>query len=140
MIGRVNGIDGIDGVRAGNSVWDSRRGFIPLWADGSHANGLERVPYDGYRAILHADEMVLPSKQADIFRKMVDWEALLVEGGRRSSAPANGEAGNALDQVAALIRELIDLTADGVSANQTELRQLKQHLAHVLARKAALPA
>ena len=33
-----------------------------------HANGLERVPYDGYPAILHRDEMVLPASQADYIR------------------------------------------------------------------------
>jgi len=32
------------------------------------ANGMERVPYDGYPAILHRDEMVLPASQADFIR------------------------------------------------------------------------
>ena len=32
------------------------------------ANGLERVPYDGFPAILHRDEMVLPASQADFLR------------------------------------------------------------------------
>lgn len=32
------------------------------------ANGLERVPYDGYPAVLHRDEMVLPASQADYIR------------------------------------------------------------------------
>lgn len=38
-------------------------------ADGSHASGLTRVPFDGYRAILHRNEAVLTSTQADVWRK-----------------------------------------------------------------------
>lgn len=35
---------------------------------GSHASGLERVPYDGYVAELHRDEMVLTRPQAAAYR------------------------------------------------------------------------
>lgn len=37
-------------------------------ADGSHANGLDRVPRDGYRAILHKDEAVLRASEATVWR------------------------------------------------------------------------
>ena len=37
-------------------------------ADGSHANGLDRVPRDGYRAILHKDEAVLNATNAAVWR------------------------------------------------------------------------
>jgi hypothetical protein len=37
-------------------------------ADGSHANGLDRVPRDGYRAILHKDEAVLRASEAAVWR------------------------------------------------------------------------
>lgn len=37
-------------------------------ADGSHANGLWRVPFDGYRAILHRDEAVLKASEAAVYR------------------------------------------------------------------------
>lgn len=37
-------------------------------ADGSHANGLDRVPRDGYRAILHKDEAVLRASEASVWR------------------------------------------------------------------------
>lgn len=37
-------------------------------SDGSHANGLDRVPYDGYRAILHKNESVLTAREADLWR------------------------------------------------------------------------
>ncbi len=36
--------------------------------DGSHRNGLERVPFDGYIAELHADEQVLTKDEADRYR------------------------------------------------------------------------
>lgn len=37
-------------------------------ADGSHALGLRNVPFDGYRAILHKDEAVIPARDAAILR------------------------------------------------------------------------
>ncbi|SKA81378.1 hypothetical protein SAMN02745130_02196 [Thiothrix eikelboomii] len=37
-------------------------------ADGSHAIGLRNVPFDGYRAILHKDEAVIPARDAAILR------------------------------------------------------------------------
>ena len=36
--------------------------------NGSHADGLDRVPFDGYRAILHKDEMVLRASEAAVYR------------------------------------------------------------------------
>lgn len=36
---------------------------------GSHATGLNRVPFDGYRAILHRDEAVLTASEAETYRK-----------------------------------------------------------------------
>jgi tape measure domain-containing protein len=36
--------------------------------DGSHANGLMSVPFDGYRAELHRGEMVLPANQVDYLK------------------------------------------------------------------------
>jgi tape measure domain-containing protein len=36
--------------------------------DGSHAGGLDRVPYNGYRAVLHRDETVLTKGEADARR------------------------------------------------------------------------
>lgn len=40
------------------------------WADGSHASGLDRVPWDGYTAELHKDEAVLSADEADWWRSM----------------------------------------------------------------------
>lgn len=44
----------------------SRRGTG--FVDGSHAKGLDYVPWDGYIAQLHKGEMVLPKKAADAIR------------------------------------------------------------------------
>ena len=37
-------------------------------ADGSHTNGLGSVPFDGYKAVLHKNEMVLPANIATHIR------------------------------------------------------------------------
>ena len=57
-------------------------------ANGSHANGLDRVPFDGYRAILHRDEAVLTANEAR------DWR----------SRQSNGELAS---MVAAAVRDAV---------------------------------
>lgn len=39
-------------------------------ADGSHATGLNRVPFDNYLGNLHSGEMVLPARTAELYRSM----------------------------------------------------------------------
>lgn len=39
-------------------------------ANGSHANGMGRIPFDGYNSILHKDETVLQAHNADLLRDM----------------------------------------------------------------------
>ena len=47
-----------------------RKWYNPAsWFDGSHKDGLNRVPFDGYKAILHKDETVLNKEQAKTWRK-----------------------------------------------------------------------
>nr|DAS24743.1 MAG TPA: tail tape measure [Caudoviricetes sp.]DAT71566.1 MAG TPA: tail tape measure [Caudoviricetes sp.] len=41
-------------------------------ADGTHFSGLKRVPFDGYRAILHKNEMVLTAVEAQNYRNYID--------------------------------------------------------------------
>ncbi len=41
----------------------------PYSTDGSHATGLNRVPYDGYLARLHAGEAVLNAADAEVWRR-----------------------------------------------------------------------
>ena len=38
--------------------------------DGYHLAGINRVPKDGYRAMLHKDEMVLNKSEAEAYREM----------------------------------------------------------------------
>lgn len=56
----------------GNGVWDNVD--IPVAAVDptrrSHAGGLERVPYDNYRANLHKDEMVLTAAESNALRTL----------------------------------------------------------------------
>lgn len=49
---------------------DVNKGVLNYGAyiDGSHASGLDYVPFDGYVAELHRGEMVLPAPQADLMR------------------------------------------------------------------------
>ena len=59
--------------------------------DGSHAGGLDRVPFDGYLARLHEGEAVLTKSEASLWR-----------AGRmaaRSGGDAPGEAGGSFQQV-----------------------------------------
>lgn len=82
----VNGIkDGISSAWEGltswfNGLWDSLFGNrtanvtvnkrVVGGADGSHASGLNYVPWDGYLAELHRGEMVLTKQQAEAYRDM----------------------------------------------------------------------
>ena len=49
------------------------------WLSGSHAAGLDRVPYDGYLAELHADEAVLNAQEAALWRSVERSGALTLE-------------------------------------------------------------
>lgn len=81
----VSGI--MDGISAAwntlvnwfNNIWDSlfgkrnvnvnvNKGGSAQIVDGSHASGLNYVPFDGYLAQLHRGEMVLTRRQADAMR------------------------------------------------------------------------
>lgn len=70
--------------------------------DGSHANGLDRVPYNGYRAILHKNESVLTAREAD------SWRA---GGGRIDTSRLEG----IMQEVLAGIRDIAGNTGAGHS-------------------------
>ena len=55
---------------------------------GSHANGLDYVPYDGYVAELHRGEAVLTSNEADALRGLRRSGSMLGGGGAVSAGPA----------------------------------------------------
>lgn len=54
---------------SGLETYVNSGGTVIPGADGSHANGLDNVPFDGYRAILHKKEAVLNATNAEVWRK-----------------------------------------------------------------------
>ncbi len=62
------------------------KGFVSF-VNGSHAKGISDVPFDGYRAILHKGETVLPKAEADVLRSMATGDSLLSKA--QGIAPAN---------------------------------------------------
>lgn len=79
------------------------------YINGSHAGGLDSVPFDGYTAKLHKGEMVLPAKQANSVAKSEDVTAI---------APAMKE----------LCEELMNVL-DPMGQDITKLRKLFQQIA-----------
>ncbi|GIO09672.1 hypothetical protein J31TS6_57000 [Brevibacillus reuszeri] len=60
-----------------NPIISSSKQGVDLWkflvsdeSDGSKYSGMNRVPFNGYRSILHRDEMVVPSGPAQTLRKI----------------------------------------------------------------------
>lgn len=98
--------------------------------NGSHFNGLERVPFDGYIAQLHAREMVVPAQQADIFRSM-DFssfgrgvESMVGEIKSMRSELQSARAENA--QLMAMLAKVMQSTSEGTAQ---QLRQAVRDVA-----------
>lgn len=82
--GIINGFSGLIGglVDAAKNVWNRVIGVfggqqnanvsvgVNPAIDGSHANGLANVPFDGYIAELHQGEAVLTASEAEQYRKL----------------------------------------------------------------------
>lgn len=66
------GLEGNAGIGGGDArpwyVRENPSRYTNQVADGSHANGLNYVPFDGYRAILHQGESVLTKQEANAWR------------------------------------------------------------------------
>lgn len=75
--------------------------------DGEHASGLDRVPFNGYHALLHKDEMVLTASQAAVYRR----EKGVFDGGSSRTRKASASA----EPVT------VNLTVNGVSSNPYEI-------------------
>ena len=54
----------LNDLKSGQSITDIQKNFEANRINGSHADGLDRVPFDNYVANLHAGERVLTAKQA----------------------------------------------------------------------------
>ena len=64
------------GLSANVSVNGSAKGAV-AGVNGSHASGLDYVPFDGYIAELHKGEMVIPKQEAQTLRSSEETEYLL---------------------------------------------------------------
>lgn len=60
--------DKVDWIKDKLSVWKKAKDKMS-GSDGSHRTGLQEVPFDGYRAILHKGEMVLTQPEAERYKK-----------------------------------------------------------------------
>jgi hypothetical protein len=67
-----NKVTGIFSGQSSTSIADLANAGISARSivDGSHANGLDRVPFDGYIAELHQGEAVLTASEAEQYRKL----------------------------------------------------------------------
>lgn len=72
--GLWNGLFG--GLSANVSVNGSAKGAV-AGVNGSHASGLDYVPFDGYIAELHKGEMVIPKREAQTLRNSEETDYLL---------------------------------------------------------------
>lgn len=77
------------------------------WLSGSHAAGLDRVPYDGYIAELHANEAVLNAQEAALWRSAARYGA---SGAPAASSPAPSPA--AVQSAARRENVTIDVTLE----------------------------
>lgn len=79
LSGAIDGV--VQGIKDLNSWWDRTRpkleqGWDNFWGiDGSHADGLSYVPWDGYIAQLHKGEAVLTADQAATMRQLASASA-----------------------------------------------------------------
>ncbi|MBB1485891.1 hypothetical protein [Oceanospirillum sediminis] len=91
----------------------SSQADINAIVDGSHAKGLGRVPFNGYRAALHKDEMVLPADISDHIRASM----------RSATDQHNRTDPEMLRELQQLRAEVASLRAEQSQANQTAQRQ-----------------
>jgi hypothetical protein len=110
MLGRHSDVAGLQfwqqalasGVSISDIAGEFSRSSEYLSIHGSHANGLSRVPFDGYIAELHEDEAVLTAPEANAYRSM----------GPLSMAPLVSEIKALRTERQALVDELRGLRQD----------------------------
>ena len=103
-----------------SSIYDlaKRRGV-----SGSHAGGLDYVPYDGYIAELHQGEAVLTSGEANFLRGAMASSRVLGGGRRSAGAAATGSGGSG--STSPKVYDLtipVELTIDGATFARKEYK------------------
>lgn len=111
------------GIEEGTRNMSSRgTGFV----DGSHAQGLDYVPWDGYIAELHRGEMVIPRQQAQALRTAYD-NAMTT--GSRMERTIRSTAAGVVNGLAAMsggaIRVEIPLSVNGREFSRAILPDLR---------------
>lgn len=86
--------------------------------DGSHAGGLERVPFDGYRAELHKDERVLTAKEANEYRFLAGLSGLKTGGN-----PSAGAEQKALIEQLQKQNEKLEKVVDELKKQNEQLKE-----------------
>lgn len=92
------------------------------WLSGSHAAGLDRVPYDGYIAELHANEAVLNAQEAALWRSAARYGASGAPSAS-PSAPSPATAQSAARRENVTIDVTLELDGQTLARKQYPLMQ-----------------
>lgn len=116
-------INNIGALRVPYNIYKTVKGISSL--SGSHAAGLDRVPYDGYIAELHADEAVLNAQEAALWRSAARYGA----GNARAvsvptQTPASAQSGAGRESVT--IDVTLELDGQTLARKQYPLMQAEQ--------------
>lgn len=104
------------------AVSDKIKGGKKPKVDGSHAGGLNSVPFDNYLGNLHAGEMVLPAQTANKYRAL---------GGDIHNIPTNTTSNTSSTNFAPVINVTVAGSADGhniASAVRDEMENMFRNL------------
>lgn len=131
VLGRASDAEGktfwVNALQSGVSYDSIRSQFYTspeyLSLHGSHASGLDYVPFDGYRAELHEGEAVLTASKAKEYREGT---------GNKEVTAAIRDQTAVIAQTHELLQRLITAVDTSKSASSEDIRSLKQHLAHVM--------
>lgn len=119
---RAAGVSKSDALQRGWSV-SSVSDLLKRRVNGSHANGLDYVPFDGYVAELHQGEAVLTSGEASFLRSAMAAGRTL-GGGRRSSRAVSDSGTNGSGGTPKVydLTIPVELTIDGATFARKEYK------------------
>jgi len=125
ILGREGEASGVDfWLKSGLSSMDVAQGFytsaeyLASHPNGSHANGLDNVPFDGYTAKLHKGEMVLPAKQAQGVVQGSDISGLSSDI-NKSNADSLEVLSAMQSDIRKLYKRILDMSPNGQSLQTT---------------------